>query len=677
MVNIRELAVEKERLAPGHRMCPGCGLAIASRMILKATKDPVVVANATGCLEVSTTIYPFTAWRIPWIHNAFENAGATISGVESAFRALKKKGKISSDKEIKFLAFGGDGGTYDIGLQSLSGALERGHDFVYVCVDNEGYMNCLSLDSLIQTEEGLKKITDLRVGEKVYAFDQKTGNLVLKRCTGIFDNGIKEVFEVSTDHHSIKATSNHPFLVVQRNGKQTRSSLAWKKLENLKQGDEVVTLKRIAKGKSYTFKKIIASKKGDYKVNKINPVTLPKRTSPELMEFFGLFVGDGWVREEKTEVGFALPEKKEGRNRLIQTFRKAFGQDITSFDKLYVYIYSVNLSRFITSLGFGKGAKSKTLPSWVFTLPEDEKEAFVRGLMLSDGYKLGESNRYVSASPELLRTLRLLLQTMNYRVGKIHIQTKKKGTFVVYRKLLEDSSYGYIAFSRKKKPDMKRYLSQIKQRDYLADNQWFSTEKITSIKLVKKEPTLDLRVEGEHNFIADGIVVHNTGIQRSSSTPFGAWTNTSQVGSAHQGKEQFRKDLTAIIAGHHIPYVAQASIHNYVDLLKKAEKAFNVKGPAFINVICPCIPGWKISSNQTVQVAKLAVDTCFWPLFEIENDVWTLNFDPGENKKPMTEWLKLQGRFKHLFRPENQDRLEKIQKHIDERWEWLKKQCGK
>lgn len=139
MPNIRELALEGERLAPGHRLCPGCGLPIIVRAVMRGTKDPIVVSNATGCLEVSTTIYPYTAWNVPWIHNAFENAAATISGAEAAYKVLKKKGKIQ--KEIKFLAFGGDGGTYDIGLQSLSGALERGHDFVYVCVDNEGYMN--------------------------------------------------------------------------------------------------------------------------------------------------------------------------------------------------------------------------------------------------------------------------------------------------------------------------------------------------------------------------------------------------------------------------------------------------------------------------------------------------------------------------------------------------------
>ncbi len=140
MANIKELSEKvPERLGPGHRLCAGCGASIAVRQVLMGTEEAVVAVCATGCLEVATTIYPYTAWRIPFMHNAFENAAATISGIETAYRALKKKGKIK--KEIKFVAFGGDGGTYDIGLQALSGALERGHNFVYVCYSNEAYMN--------------------------------------------------------------------------------------------------------------------------------------------------------------------------------------------------------------------------------------------------------------------------------------------------------------------------------------------------------------------------------------------------------------------------------------------------------------------------------------------------------------------------------------------------------
>ncbi len=139
--NLKEQVQKPERLAGGHRLCAGCGAGIAVRGVLRALKpeDKAVVTNATSCLEVSTYLYPYTAWQDSYIHSAFENAGATTGGVEAAYRVLKKKGKINDT--YKFIAFGGDGGTYDIGLQSLSGAMERGHDMVYVCYDNEAYMN--------------------------------------------------------------------------------------------------------------------------------------------------------------------------------------------------------------------------------------------------------------------------------------------------------------------------------------------------------------------------------------------------------------------------------------------------------------------------------------------------------------------------------------------------------
>ncbi len=138
-IRIKDYTQKESPLTNGHRMCPGCGAPTAVHQGLMGIESPVVVVNATGCLEVSTTVYPFSSWRVPWIHTAFENAGAGVSGVEAAYVALKKRGKI--DRDIKFVAFGGDGGTYDIGLQSLSGALERGHDFTYICYNNGGYMN--------------------------------------------------------------------------------------------------------------------------------------------------------------------------------------------------------------------------------------------------------------------------------------------------------------------------------------------------------------------------------------------------------------------------------------------------------------------------------------------------------------------------------------------------------
>ncbi len=301
MVDLKELTEQKCRLCSGHRMCPGCGAAINARMFLMATKKPVVVATATGCLEVSTTVFPFTAWNVPWIHNAFENVAATISGVESAYDILKKKGKIK--KDIKFIAFGGDGGTYDIGIQALSGAVERGHDFLYVCYNNEAYMN--------------------------------------------------------------------------------------------------------------------------------------------------------------------------------------------------------------------------------------------------------------------------------------------------------------------------------------------------------------------------------TGIQRSSATPYGATTKTDPFGEKRAAKQEFSKDFTRIMIAHNIPYVAQTSISHWNDLIEKAKKAFEIKGPKFINSLSPCIPGWGIKENESIKVARLAVETCFWPLYEVENGKYKITYDPGDKKKPVSEFLKTQKRFAHLVN--DKDAIKRIQEHIDKNWEFLKK----
>jgi len=128
-------------LAGGHALCQGCGVPLVVRTVLNTFTQPVVVVNATGCLEVATTRYPATAWNVPWLHVAFENAAAVASGVESAQRALRKRHALPSGEEVAVVVFAGDGGTYDIGLQALSGALERGHRFLFVCYDNEAYMN--------------------------------------------------------------------------------------------------------------------------------------------------------------------------------------------------------------------------------------------------------------------------------------------------------------------------------------------------------------------------------------------------------------------------------------------------------------------------------------------------------------------------------------------------------
>lgn len=313
MITPKDLALkikEQEAFVEGGRWCAGCSFPPIIRTILAAAGKDVVVTSATGCLQVTSTIYPESSWGVPFMHSAFENSAATNTGIESAYNFLKKenvKGELKEkikNKNIKFVAFGGDGGTYDIGLQSLSGALERGHDFLYVVYDNGGYMN--------------------------------------------------------------------------------------------------------------------------------------------------------------------------------------------------------------------------------------------------------------------------------------------------------------------------------------------------------------------------------TGNQRSSATPVGASVSTAPAGKAHvYGKEEKRKDLVKFALAHNIPYIAQASAYNLLDLYNKAEKAFSIKGPKLLVVYSPCISNWQFTEGDGVDIAKLATETNFWPLFEVEDGKYKLNYKPSQ-RKPIEEFLKKQNRFKHLFKDENSQKIiEKIQEDIDKEWQKL------
>ncbi len=309
----RELAEKPDLLMPGHRACAGCGPAIAYRQILKASRGPIIATNATGCMEVVSTIYPYTAWKIPYIHTAFENVAANAAGIESALKALKKKGQLKHD-HVDVIAFAGDGGTFDIGLQALSGAVERGHDFLYVLYDNEAYMN--------------------------------------------------------------------------------------------------------------------------------------------------------------------------------------------------------------------------------------------------------------------------------------------------------------------------------------------------------------------------------TGIQRSGGTPHGAWTTTSPAGRVIPGKPEYKKPIADIMVAHGIPYVAKASPAYWRDLILKTRRGLEIDGPAFLHALAPCPRGWRYDTSKTIEIARLAVETCVFPLWEAVDGEYTLSAPSKvialkpERKRPVDEYLKAQGRFRHLFTPESQKVIDEIQHITNKRWSRLLKKCG-
>ena len=163
----------------------------------------------------------------------------------------------------------------------------------------------------------------------------------------------------------------------------------------------------------------------------------------------------------------------------------------------------------------------------------------------------------------------------------------------------------------------------------------------------------------------------NTGTQRSSSTPHFADTTTTPAGKVQHGKSQPRKDLVEIMAKHNIPYVAQTALFgNLKDIHEKSNKAIYTNGPTFLSVFSPCPRGWGYSTEDLIKIEKLAIDTCFWPIYEIENGVYTINYKPA-NKLPVEEFLKTQKRFKHLFTEENRHFIDELQQEINKKWEYL------
>jgi pyruvate ferredoxin oxidoreductase beta subunit len=185
-------------------------------------------------------------------------------------------------------------------------------------------------------------------------------------------------------------------------------------------------------------------------------------------------------------------------------------------------------------------------------------------------------------------------------------------------------------------------------------------------------------LERGHRFLFvcyDNEAYMNTGIQRSGATPFGASTTTSPSGLESFGKAQRRKDMTAIAVAHHVPYVAQAASTYWDDLSRKVEVAAAADGPAFINVLTDCPLGWGHEPRQSPHVIAAAVETCFWPLYEVVDDRYRLTYQP-KTMRPIEDWLTGQARFAHLLKPENVGLVAEIQAGVEHDWEALLARCA-
>lgn len=833
---------EENRLVSGHRLCAGCGPAIVGRLATLAVPDKPIVINATGCLEVGTTLYPYTSWAIPWAHVTFENAAAVASGVVEALDKLSKEGRA---KDAPVIAFGGDGGTFDIGLQALSGALERGHKFLYVCLhpDEElilGDGTIVPIGELVESR--LKAaVGDIRDGfvsiplsQQVLSWDGRRFR-PLRVIRAQRKESPPELVQITTrSSERLRLTPEHQVLVDGPNG------FCWKQAADIQIGDELYTARRISINEELSpclidymsderrvvlpFKirqrlnRLLALRYGSIKQGceklglhywmfKENgrpiPIGVLKSLTRELgvdwdqlKREFDTFKGGKDIKIRDVQLnqeilyllGLIAADGHISKNRFMITFVNKEYALIEAFKKIHQQLFSgreVTVQKDANGICYltvsnpvlyelSQNLKITEDPKEVIRLPEPFISSFVAGLFDGDGYcgllthdYAEEARIIISSTKELFRRrVRLMLKRLGIasflsgkdviisssgdlqefieRVKSKHpkklaglkaIENHLTGTGHRGRyfsispracgRILKDSCRTYdipieeldrniFALSagtrRATKNRVRRYVSELASRidrnpsasldcgtaeialnssgqrllsvlePLLVDDYYL--DPVVEVEKVSSETkyVYDITVEETHVFVPNGGFVvsncydneayANTGVQRSSATPFGAATTTSPAGKVIPGKQEWKKDLVGIVAAHHIPYATTSSIAYYRDFINKVRKALSQNGPSFIHVFAPCTFGWRFDTSQTIQMAKLIVDTRIFPVFEIEGGVLKINFKVP-NPKPVEEYLKTQRRFAHLFKPENKHLIELIQKNTNENWERL------
>jgi pyruvate/2-oxoacid:ferredoxin oxidoreductase beta subunit len=644
MANIKEVAKIPERLSGGHRLCAGCGASIVVRQVLMGTKDPVVASCATGCLEVATTIYPFTAWKIPFIHNAFENSAATMSGVETAYRALKKKGKIT--KEIKFVAFGGDGG-------------------------------CYSDDTEVFTEDGFKNIKDIKVGDRIWSVNPETNELELQEN--------EKLHKYPYEGAMIRGKSRFiDFLITPNHNVPMWYKGKWKFIKGI---DLIKRYKTGFLRKFYWYGNGI--KLSDIEVPRIPKHRYQKEFSKfetkKWLRFLGWYISEGSLYKSKS--GYLIriyqsnKDKKEKIYKLLQDLGLSPFKCNRSVDfqsrQIYEYLEKE----------CGKGFKNKKIPKWALSLDRGHLRQIFGSLMEGDGSVTKQENRsshhlrYITASDTLMNNMVELI----LKLGRNCNVSKRDG---IYRIGIDNEYLKHKLYSRRRLYGDKQQVLLENYKGFvycpqLKNNHTVIIKRNGKISLSGNSYDIGLQslsgtLERGHKLVYvcyNNEAYMNTGAQRSGATPKGASTTTVPHGKESYGKHQFKKDLTSIVAAHKIPYAAQGSASHWNDLVTKAEKAFSADGPAFLNVIATCHRGWRFPQEKSIEISKLAVETGVWPLIEIENGVWRFTYKPKE-RKPVVEWLKSQGRFSHLFTEENKSIIDEIQRGVDENWMRLENLCN-
>ncbi|MEK6847603.1 MAG: Fe-S cluster assembly protein SufB [Nanoarchaeota archaeon] len=439
-----------------------------------------------------------------------------------------------------------------------------------------GNTGCLSGDSKIFTNpKGPVNIDSLNKGDKVYAWDEKTNRLKTSKVVSKIFSGEKLVYNLRAAGREIHASSNHPFLTIVREKKNPKHKKGffktkWVSLEELKEGNLIAISKKLPmQGKSHNLpeinKKITINSKNQYSKFKMDishlynkKLKIPKETNEDFMWLMGLITGDGHVDLKQNKINIATHEKEDYREELIILLKKLFNYDITEKKERYIIINSKVLCELFHKIGFSGKADTKRVPLWVFSLPEKQRLAFLAGYFDSDGHSNDSSIALTSINKELLEDVKILAIILGFGTSRIFKHGEEKETKILgnpvrvkdsWRILLNGDKIKELPIKCAKKrkkiniKKLRRNYSTSKGFNFKSKtNNEIGFARIDEIKKVGVKPTYDIEIENYHNFIANGLIVHNSKVTMlypsSVLLEKGAKTDYIGIAYANQGQHQ-------------------------------------------------------------------------------------------------------------------------------------------
>lgn len=365
--------------------------------------------------------------------------------------------------------------------------------------------SCLSKNTRIYKNHGVSPISELKVGDYVYSLDVKTKTIVPRKVLNVIPKGIQRIYEVRVPGRIIRVTKNHPFLVIERVGRgrgSTRWVERWKPLREIKVSDYIAICKQLPdNGKPFKLPSVNVNK-GTKKVK------ILEYTTEDLMWILGCYIGDGNKRKrmgkygEKAEIKFSIPLGDKARYLLIEKIEKTFGIAPKLYKKS-LCIYSLPLYELFKKMGFEGTALTKRIPRWVFSLPKSQIKAFIYGYVMADGY-IPRDVRITSSNYELLNDVRNLALFAGMGVSGIYKQEQD----VLFPDGRKVHSKGYILVLWEKSRRKYAGGKKIDFKSHTSNEIGFA--RVLEIRSVGEEEVYDITVEGNENFIAEGIIVHNS-----------------------------------------------------------------------------------------------------------------------------------------------------------------------